>query len=80
MRAFWLAGAAALGLWLAATFPAAAADYQPGAPLETFTGARADFAFRPGSERFIAPRRGYGNLVLSLAEATKRLFRTTRVQ
>jgi hypothetical protein len=39
-------GAAALSLWLAATFPAAAADYQPGAPLETFTGARADFAFR----------------------------------
>jgi hypothetical protein len=39
-------GAAAVGLWLAATLPAAAADYQPGAPLETFTGARADFAFR----------------------------------
>ena len=35
-----------LGLWLAAALPAAAADYQPGAPLETFTGARADFAFR----------------------------------
>jgi hypothetical protein len=39
-------GAAALGLWLAATLPAAAADYQPGAPLETYTGARLDFAFR----------------------------------
>jgi hypothetical protein len=39
-------GAAALGVWLAATLPAAAADYQPGAPLETFAGARADFAFR----------------------------------
>jgi hypothetical protein len=38
--------AAAVGLWLAATLPAAAADYQAGAPLETFTGARADFAFR----------------------------------
>jgi hypothetical protein len=38
--------AAALGLCLAASLPAAAADYQPGAPLETFTGARADFAFR----------------------------------
>jgi hypothetical protein len=38
--------AAALGLWLAAALPAAAADYQPGAPLETFAGARADFAFR----------------------------------
>jgi hypothetical protein len=38
--------AAALGLWLTAALPAAAADYQPGAPLETFTGARADFAFR----------------------------------
>ena len=37
--------AAALGLWLAASLPAAAADYQPGAPLETFSGARADFAF-----------------------------------
>jgi hypothetical protein len=37
---------AAVGLWLAATLPAAAADYQPQAPLETFTGARADFAFR----------------------------------
>jgi hypothetical protein len=35
-----------LGLWLAAIVPAAAADYQPGAPLETFKGARADFAFR----------------------------------
>jgi hypothetical protein len=39
-------GAAAVGLWLAAMLPAAAADYEPGAPLETFTGARADFAFR----------------------------------
>jgi hypothetical protein len=38
--------AAALGLWLTAALPAAAADYEPGAPLETFTGARADFAFR----------------------------------
>jgi hypothetical protein len=38
--------AAALGLWLAAALPAAAADYQPHAPLETYTGARADFAFR----------------------------------
>jgi hypothetical protein len=38
--------AVALGLWLAASLPAAAADYQPDAPLETFTGARADFAFR----------------------------------
>jgi hypothetical protein len=38
--------AAALGLWLAAIVPAGAADYQAGAPLETFTGARADFAFR----------------------------------
>jgi mono/diheme cytochrome c family protein len=37
---------AAVGLWLAATLPAAAADYQPGAPLDTFAGARADFAFR----------------------------------
>jgi hypothetical protein len=37
---------AAVGLWLAATLPAAAADYQPGAPLETVAGARADFAFR----------------------------------
>ena len=37
---------AAIGLWLAASWPAAAADYQPGAPLETFTGARADFTFR----------------------------------
>ena len=37
--------AAALGLWLAAALPAAAADYQPDAPLETYTGAR-DFAFR----------------------------------
>lgn len=37
---------AAVGLWLAATLPAAAADYQPGAPLETYRGARADFAFR----------------------------------
>jgi hypothetical protein len=37
--------AATLGLWLVA-FPALAADYQAGAPLETFTGARADFAFR----------------------------------
>ena len=36
---------AALAAWLVAT-PAAAADYQPGAPLETFKGARADFAFR----------------------------------
>lgn len=38
--------AAALGLCLAAALPAAAADYQPGAPLETYAGARADFAFR----------------------------------
>jgi hypothetical protein len=38
--------AVALGLWLAAALPAAAADSQPGAPLETFEGARADFAFR----------------------------------
>jgi hypothetical protein len=38
--------AAAVGLCLLAALPAAAADYQPGAPLETFTGARADFAFR----------------------------------
>jgi hypothetical protein len=38
--------AAAVGLWLAATWPAAAADYEPGAPLDTFAGARADFAFR----------------------------------
>jgi hypothetical protein len=38
--------AAALGLLLAAALPAAAADYQPNAPLETYTGARADFAFR----------------------------------
>jgi hypothetical protein len=37
---------AALGLWLAVALPAAAADYQPGAPLEIYTGARADFAFR----------------------------------
>jgi hypothetical protein len=37
--------AAALGLWLAA-LPVAAADYQPGAPLEIYAGARADFAFR----------------------------------
>jgi hypothetical protein len=39
-------GAAALALCLTATLPAAAADYQAGAPLETFAGARADFAFR----------------------------------
>jgi hypothetical protein len=38
--------AGALGLWLAAALPVAAADYQPGAPLETYAGARADFAFR----------------------------------
>ena len=38
--------AAAIGLWLAASWPALAADYQPNAPLETFTGARADFTFR----------------------------------
>ena len=37
---------AALGLWLAAALPVAATDYEPGAPLETFKGARADFAFR----------------------------------
>jgi hypothetical protein len=37
---------AALGVLLAAAAPAAAADYQPGAPLETFSGPRADFAFR----------------------------------
>lgn len=39
-------GAAAVGLWLTAALPAAAADYEPGAPLETVAGARADFAFR----------------------------------
>jgi hypothetical protein len=39
-------GAAAAALWLAAALPASAADYQPGAPLETYAGARADFAFR----------------------------------
>ncbi|HEX5079983.1 MAG TPA: hypothetical protein VFV80_12600 [Geminicoccaceae bacterium] len=38
--------AAAIGLWLAASWPAFAADYQPGAPLETVAGARADFTFR----------------------------------
>jgi hypothetical protein len=38
--------ALAAGLWLAAAWPATAADYQPGAPLETFTGARADYTFR----------------------------------
>jgi hypothetical protein len=36
---------AALALCLLAA-PAVAADYDPGAPLETFEGARADFAFR----------------------------------
>jgi hypothetical protein len=35
-----------LVLWLALLTTAAAADYQPGAPLETLTGARADFALR----------------------------------
>jgi hypothetical protein len=35
----------ALALWLIAA-SVAAADYQPGAPLETVDGARADFAFR----------------------------------
>ena len=38
--------AAALALLAGGGAPAAAADYQPGAPLETYTGARADFAFR----------------------------------
>jgi len=38
--------AAGLGLWLAGATPAAAADYEPGAPLEVYRGARADFAFR----------------------------------
>jgi hypothetical protein len=38
--------AAALGLGLAGALPAVAADYQPGAPLEVYEGARADFAFR----------------------------------
>ena len=38
--------AAAFGLGLAIALPAAAADYEPGAPLEVYTGARADFAFR----------------------------------
>lgn len=38
--------AATVGLWLAVALPASAADYQAGAPLETYEGARADFAFR----------------------------------
>jgi hypothetical protein len=37
---------AAVATWLAVAAPASAADYQAGAPLETFSGARADFAFR----------------------------------
>ena len=37
---------AATLVWLAGSLPVAAADYQAGAPLEVYEGARADFAFR----------------------------------
>lgn len=44
-RALALASAAVA--WIgAAVLPAFAADYEPGAPLEVYEGARADFAFR----------------------------------